>query len=697
MILYSNKKRFSIRVLSFVVLAGLSFSLFPSARNLEQKSVIEKQNKNGSKDIANKELNYKLDILKIEQVLDSVEFLQDYPSIIGDNEWEELEIDNILENWKKYQKTKFDAWGIKKLLKHAPAGSKEFIKLLVENDDAFDKLNEIIDCLIGCQDALFAYWDTSNILHYDAKSLYYSIFQKILPKVNNKLNSSSLALECSQALGILKPVLNLFALLGFTGLANGYIFSKLFNSPFSWKKSIINGLKRPIYDHTIFPAVYKDEYDFAQLNKAKADQFLTKGTLGDRYIIDKFLFKYLLRKVSTNNRLNNIIAGSAAATFEGGLLAWRDYKTYTGFKGSITKIVFLHKTAEKLQNSLVNVADLIKSLEGLGALGKGDEDAQDNYIIKNIGKYKQSQETSSDVKRLFEFLVSSTFEAKASYLYSRGRLLSAHHLLLQVKDELIPLMQNIALLGGYRAIAHMIRDHKNARVGFCFVKPGVTSNGGPMVKMKKAWLPLIGADVVITNDVHLGIEGGPLNAIVTGPNGGGKSTFMITVAFNVLLARLGIVAADEAEIAEFAQIRTSLRPQQDIKSGLSAFMAEHKRVAQVKKCINNCDGNILVLLDEPYKGTVEVESASRVYKFGKEIAAKSHCMLLLATHLRKPIELQADTAGIFTNYQMGYIETKSTLFKRTFKILDGPAIWWFDDAEKRSRFIDWLCEQEIES
>jgi len=692
MYFYSQKKYFSVRVLSFVVLLSMSCSLFPIGDGL---GGVQEDNNS-----IQKELEYKFDVLKLEHVLDSVGFLQDSSSLIDENEWEELEIDNVLENWKKYQKTKFDLWGTKKLLKYAPAGSKEFIRLLVEDDEAFEKLNTIITNLAGSQDALLAYWEQLNVLHRDARGLYYSIFSKILPKINNKLNNSSCMLELSQVLSVAKPVLSLLAFLGVSGTINGYFTAKFFGRPFSWKQSIIQGFKKPVNNHNIFPAVYKDERDCnlsgtSWRGKLKLHDFLVKGTLGDQYVVIKVALKNILRRVFGQGKCINLLSGGISGLFNGGLLAWGDYNSCVGFKNSVKKIGFLHKTAQNLQHSLVTIADLMRSLESLEKLECPGDTPE---IIRNIKKYTEAKNIPAALEKLFELLKLPTFESKASYAYRRGALLKTHLLFTHIKNDMIPLLQNIALLGGYRAIAHMIRDHKGSRVGFCFVKPGDSFHGGPMVKMKNAWLPLIGVDQVVTNDVNLGVDKGARDAVITGPNGGGKSTFMLTVAFNVLLSSLGIAAADEAEITDFARIRTSLRPQQDIKSGLSAFMAEHKRVDHVKKDISGCAGNILVLLDEPYKGTVEAESAKRIYEFGKEVAEKKNCMLLLATHLRKPIELPDATDDIFANYQMGYVETKAgpssgSGFKRTFKVLDGAAIWWFDDADKRARYIDWLCSK----
>jgi len=677
-----KRRKFSVRVILLVLISSLSLSVCPligSSKNSDSS--------------VNEQLKEKLAILKVEQILDSSPFLQNSNLMIGDNEWEELEIDNVLENWQKYCKTKLDRWGIKKILKHAPKGSKEIIRLLVEDDDCFKILDEIMTVVKDSQDELMAYWDKNNKLHCDAQALYYSIFSKLIPKANNVLNSSPVALEVSQFLGVVKPFLNIFALLGISGIINGFLTSKVIGLPFNWKESLMDGIKAPIRRHNIFPVVYDDEYDVLFSGVAKAYRAFTKGSLGDQYLMLKvFLKMKLLNKISDNDSLKNKLASVLSAGTLGSLTAFSDYKQVTDFRGSIGRIKFLHRTAAALQHSLVKIADMIRALgriEELQTIVHG----QDSFVLSNIKKYLKRDGISQDLIRLFDLLNSSTFKKPASFFYSRGRLLCTHRWFGKTKSDVLPFSQNVALLGGYRAIAQMVREHKGSNVTYCFVR--VAGQGPPCVSLKNAWIPLIDERKVITNNFQLGAKNFPQDAVFTGPNGGGKTTSMITIAFNVLLSRLGIAAADEAHISDFSKIRTSLRPKQNIKDGLSSFMAEHKRVSDVSDDIYSCKGNILVLMDEPYKGTVEAESASRVYAFGKNLAEVKHCMLLMATHLRKPIELAYDLPEVFANYQMSYLGDNATGFKRTFKVLDGPAIWWFDDAKKRAEFIDWLCKNEV--
>jgi len=624
-----------------------------------------------------------------EEILDKVPFLGDSRSMIEDNEWEELGVDKIASEWEKYSKTKFDSWGLKKLLRFGPKGSQSMIKTLVEDEKAFRALDRFLDCVNQSEDALLAYWEKGNRLHYDADSLYYSSLKKFLPEVNDYLNKSEVALEVSQILEAAKPCASLLAMLGVNGGVSGYVMSKFFGTPFSWKKSILRGLKQPIRYNDIRPVVYKREQDIRLSDRKKLFDYLNGATLGDRYMVSKSFLKRVLKKFTKNDKISNVSSITIAGAFLGLDVAWYDYKLLSLVKGSVGRLRFLQKISSEMQNQLVMVSSILKSLKMVDELVDCNPELNDCNVVKTIKRFLNRESISNKLNKFLFLIDSSTFKRNASFLYSKGRLLKTHKLLVETKDELIPILQQISLLGGYRMIAELYKEHQSSGVKFCFVN--FVEQERPLINLKNAWLPLIDKSKVVPNSIQLGGEDCGVNAVVTGPNGGGKTTFMVTVACNILLSRLGIAAADEAYMTRFQKIRTSLMPKQNIKDGLSAFMAEQKRVDEVKRDIDYCDGHILVLLDEPYKGTVEAESASRVHKFGSEIANSSNCIFLMSTHLEKPIYLADDTCGVFENYQMGYIEKKHGMFARTFKLQKGPALWWFHNAKKRASFVDWLC------
>jgi len=119
----------------------------------------------------------------VNEILNSVDIFQGKESIIDQNEWNELELDKILEGWGQYSTTKFDFWGLRKIIRYHPDEAKIIIRKLVENDEVFALSKRILNKIKDSQDALLEYWDSNNRLDLDADTLYYSTFSRWAPNI----------------------------------------------------------------------------------------------------------------------------------------------------------------------------------------------------------------------------------------------------------------------------------------------------------------------------------------------------------------------------------------------------------------------------------------------------------------------------------------------------------------------------------
>lgn len=118
--------------------------------------------------------------------------------------------------------------------------------------------------------------------------------------------------------------------------------------------------------------------------------------------------------------------------------------------------------------------------------------------------------------------------------------------------------------------------------------------------------------------------------IITGPNMGGKSTFMRQVALIVLLAHTGsFVPASHARIGPIDRIFTRIGSSDDLASGRSTFMVEMTETAMI---LNNATDHSLVLLDEIGRGTSTFDGLSLAWASAVYIAEKAKAMTLFATH-----------------------------------------------------------------
>jgi DNA mismatch repair ATPase MutS len=259
---------------------------------------------------------------------------------------------------------------------------------------------------------------------------------------------------------------------------------------------------------------------------------------------------------------------------------------------------------------------------------------------------------------------------------------------------MIPLLQSIGLLDAYCSIAQLYKDDTKRGIAWSFVK--FERRDVPYIDYSGMWLPLLlSLDKIVSNDLVFGGDN-VSKIIVTGPNGGGKSTILKMLGINAILAQgWGINATLSARQTLFSCMYTSIATQESLKDELSTFMAEKKRMQELSSLMQNSNKNkhLLILIDEPYKGTVDDEAANRIYTFGKSIVPYTNSLVAITTHVKKPVLLAMESPSIFGNYHVRIIEKEKGKFERLFLLEQGPAMWWFDEVDKRSRFVDWLSDE----
>ena len=134
--------------------------------------------------------------------------------------------------------------------------------------------------------------------------------------------------------------------------------------------------------------------------------------------------------------------------------------------------------------------------------------------------------------------------------------------------------------------------------------------------------PFIANDLCLDDDTRL--------LIITGPNMGGKSTFMRQTAIITLLAHIGcFVPAKRAKIGAIDRIFTRIGSSDDLASGRSTFMVEMTETAMI---LNNATRHSLVLLDEIGRGTSTFDGLSLAWAVAHAIALDIGALTLFATH-----------------------------------------------------------------
>lgn len=157
-------------------------------------------------------------------------------------------------------------------------------------------------------------------------------------------------------------------------------------------------------------------------------------------------------------------------------------------------------------------------------------------------------------------------------------------------------------------------------------------------------------------------------AIITGPNMGGKSTFMRQTAIISLLAYCGsYVPAQAAKLGPIDRIFTRIGSADDLSSGKSTFMVEMTETSQI---LHHATNQSLVLMDEVGRGTSTYDGLSLAWACVLDLSNRIKCLCLFATHYFELTELGKETA--IYNLHVAAKELNGNLIL-LHKVQQGPA------------------------
>ena len=171
----------------------------------------------------------------------------------------------------------------------------------------------------------------------------------------------------------------------------------------------------------------------------------------------------------------------------------------------------------------------------------------------------------------------------------------------------------------------------------------------------------------VANDLRMDEQRAML--VITGPNMGGKSTFMRQTALIVLLAYAGAyVPASRAELGPFDRIFSRIGASDDLAGGRSTFMVEMQETANI---LNNATDRSLVLMDEIGRGTSTFDGLSLAWASAVELATRVHAFTLFATHYFELTTLPDEHPGI-ANVHLDAVEHGDGIVF-LHAVRDGPA------------------------
>src|SRR5687768_4908500 len=171
----------------------------------------------------------------------------------------------------------------------------------------------------------------------------------------------------------------------------------------------------------------------------------------------------------------------------------------------------------------------------------------------------------------------------------------------------------------------------------------------------------------IANDCRLS----PLRRflLITGPNMGGKSTYMRQVALIVLMAHVGaFVPAKAARIGPVDQIFTRIGAADDLAGGRSTFMVEMTESASI---LHNATDKSLVLMDEVGRGTSTFDGLALAWAIARHLVERNKALSLFATHYFEMTRLALEYKEV-ANVHLDAVEHKDTVVF-LHAVEEGPA------------------------
>lgn len=240
-----------------------------------------------------------------------------------------------------------------------------------------------------------------------------------------------------------------------------------------------------------------------------------------------------------------------------------------------------------------------------------------------------------------------------------------NHLLNQIKvylPKLHDLSNALSTIDALYALAEISSENGYTRPQF---------HTGHSIHMKEARHPILDRMMkttrYVSNDLDMA-EGNDI-LMITGPNMGGKSTYMRQTVLLVIMAQIGcFVPAKKAEMPIFDQIFTRIGASDDIMSGQSTFMVE---MIEANNALQNATANSFILFDEIGRGTSTYDGMALAQAMIEYIMRNIKAKTLFSTHYHELTEMAEKNASIRNVHVDVHEEDDKVTF--LYRVLDGKA------------------------
>ncbi|CAX61048.1 DNA mismatch repair protein [Erwinia billingiae Eb661] len=262
------------------------------------------------------------------------------------------------------------------------------------------------------------------------------------------------------------------------------------------------------------------------------------------------------------------------------------------------------------------------------------------------------------LKNVERYIIPELKEYEDKVLTSKGKALALEKgLYEQLFDLLLPHLEALQLSAAALAELDVLSNLAERAWTLNYNCPTLTDKPG--IKLTGARHPVVEQvlkEPFIANPLSLSPQRRML--VITGPNMGGKSTYMRQAALITLLAYIGsYVPAEQAVIGPIDRIFTRVGAADDLASGRSTFMVEMTETANI---LHNATEHSLVLMDEIGRGTSTYDGLSLAWACAESLANRIKAMTLFATHYFELTTLPEKMEGV-ANVHLDAVEHGDTI------------------------------------
>lgn len=281
--------------------------------------------------------------------------------------------------------------------------------------------------------------------------------------------------------------------------------------------------------------------------------------------------------------------------------------------------------------------------------------------------FTQAPQKNSRWARLIGMAHTSASDLNVSLV---GEAIVAHKMALDCNDIILALSEAVGEIDAYVSMALLYKEHEKSNLKYQFVE--YVEAPTPSIEAIGFWNPFLSLQKAVPNTITIGTKGNQRNAIITGPNAGGKSTLLKALAMALILAQtFGMAPAERFIFTLVSKIVTYLNHTDDIASGQSLFKFEVLRVQNLIKTLDALKDKqfCFTVMDEIFNSTTPKEGAAAAYSVAEYLGKYTQSICLIATHF----QILTTLGNSFENYNVSVEKHSDGTFTYPFKLAKGSA------------------------